>query len=160
MVHTNWIFGALLGAASLHVIEEYVYPGGFPDFMKRMFPSLAASVTHLFAIIINALFILLCIAAVLVGESLPLLSLSVAALCGSNALVHLVATCRTRRYVPGVVTGLILYLPLAILALWRIGTNGRITPAILAAAVMLGIAYQAIPLGTLKLTQLLKRRDS
>jgi hypothetical protein len=40
----DWVFVALLAAAVLHILEEYVYPGGFPEGIKRLLPR----ATHLF----------------------------------------------------------------------------------------------------------------
>ena len=115
----NWIFYALLGAALLHVVEEYVFPGGFPDFMRIMAGRFASSVNAAFAIIINGLFLVLCLAGALLSTQAPLFSLSVAGLCGINGLSHLAGALRARRYAPGLATGLLLYLPLAVMAYVR-----------------------------------------
>jgi hypothetical protein len=61
----NWVFYALFGAALLHVVEEYAFPGGFSDFMREMAGRFAQSVNTAFAVIINGLFLILCLAVAL-----------------------------------------------------------------------------------------------
>ena len=51
----NWVFWAPLGAASLHIIEEFVYPGGFAAWDRRYRPGMRKSITPRFHIIINGL---------------------------------------------------------------------------------------------------------
>jgi membrane-bound metal-dependent hydrolase YbcI (DUF457 family) len=85
----NWVFYALLGAVILHVVEEYAFPGGFPAFMKKMARPFAPYVTTGFAIAINGLFLLLCLAAALITRDAMVFRLSIAALCGINGLTHL-----------------------------------------------------------------------
>lgn len=45
-----------------------------------------------------------------------------------NALVHVLQAIRLRRYNPGLVTALILFLPLGGAALWAIAMTGKVTP--------------------------------
>lgn len=35
------IFVAVVGAAAVHIFEEYIYPGGFPDRLKDLLPRAA-----------------------------------------------------------------------------------------------------------------------
>jgi hypothetical protein len=56
----EWIFGAFLIASVLHMGEEYFYPGGFMDIMKRINPKFAPLVTAPIPVIINGLQLLLC----------------------------------------------------------------------------------------------------
>jgi len=102
-------------AAALHVIEEFVWPGGFLAWHRSYRPDIAASITPRFALIANT--VLLAVALWLGGygagsEHGVSVWLTLAALVAGNALFHLWGTWRMRRYSPGVVTGLLLYLPL------------------------------------------------
>lgn len=153
----NWVFYALFGAAILHLIEEYVYPGGFPAFMKAMAPAFAPFVTSSFAVVSNGVFLLLCLAAALVGREALIFSLSIASLCGVNGLVHVVGMLRARQYAPGVVTGALLYLPLAVLAYYLSIRSGELSVWPVISSIFLGLVYQAIPLGTLWLARALQR---
>jgi hypothetical protein len=57
---TNWVFWAPLGVASLHIIEEFVFPGGFPDWDRQYRPAFRQSITPRFHVIINGLLLLAC----------------------------------------------------------------------------------------------------
>lgn len=153
----NWISYVLVGAAILHVLEEYVYPGGFPAFMKKMAPALAPSVTPSFAVVVNGLFLLLCIAAALVGQRVPVFRLSIASLCGLNGLTHVLGTIRARQYAPGVLTGVLLYLPLAVLSYYLSVRSGEISIWQGVGSVLLGMVYQAVPISALGLAHALRR---
>jgi Protein of unknown function with HXXEE motif len=156
----NWVFYALFGAAALHVVEEYAFPGGFPDFMRKMAGRFASSVNTPFAVIINGLFLILCAAGALLSDRLPLFSLSVAGLCGINGLSHLAGSLRARRYVPGLATGLLLYLPLAVWAYALYLGSGGVTGRQAAGTVLAGLGFQIVPLVYLGIANLLKRVES
>lgn len=153
----SWIFDTFILAGMLHVLEEYYYPGGFPDFMKRMSPAFAPFVTTSFAIIINGLFLLLCILASIVGKKMLVFSLSIAALLFTNGLVHILGSLRARRYAPGLITGVLLYIPLGITAyslFWNLGELS-INQGIF--SLLLGLAYQVVPVGYLAMASLMRR---
>ena len=46
----DWLFGAPLAAACLHIIEEFFLPGGFADWDRRYRPAFARSITTRFPI--------------------------------------------------------------------------------------------------------------
>lgn len=56
---------------------------------------------------------------------------------------------RGRRYVPGVVTGLLVYQPVAAFAYVQFARAGQLTGAIVAGSLLLGAAYHLVPLGYL-----------
>jgi hypothetical protein len=153
----NWIFNAIVAAAVLHVLEEYFYPGGFPDFMKRMAPSFAPFITTKFAIVINGLFLVLCILGASVGRDALVFSLSIAGLLISNGLIHLAGSLRSRRYAPGLITGVLLYIPLGITAYIFFWDSGQISVTQGIVSVLLGLAYQVVPVSYLGLASLMKR---
>jgi len=156
----TWIRFALLAAAVLHVLEEYARPGGFPAFMRGMAPRFAASITTPFAVVINGAFLLVCALAVILGPAAPVLGLSVAALLIVNGLTHIGGGIRARRYAPGVVTGVLLYLPLGAYAFCAALTSGWATPRQALMAGLLGLAYAAVPLVWLGLASLSRQRRS
>lgn len=51
----EWILIAFLAASLLHMGEEYFYPGGFMDIMKRLNLRFAPLITVPMAVIINSL---------------------------------------------------------------------------------------------------------
>lgn len=111
----DWIFWTFLVAGLVHIMEEFGYPGGFLDMVRRLNPRFAPSATVGFVVAINALFLLLCIAGAVVGERSLIVSLSVASLLFFNALMHIGGTIRARGYAPGLISGVLLYLTLSLL---------------------------------------------
>lgn len=118
----NWLAWALLCAAALHIFEEFVWPDGFAAWYRRYKPGRARSITPRFLVIINVLLLILCYdAAVLLTRSYGrVVWLLTAALLAGNAVWHLIGTVETRSYSPGLVTGLVLYIPLAVVGYLRI----------------------------------------
>jgi Protein of unknown function with HXXEE motif len=140
----NWLYWAPFGAASLHIVEEFVYPGGFAAWDRRYRPAIRHSITGRFHLIINGLLLVACYdvwalrsSAIGVG-----VWLTVTTLLFANAVWHLVGSVKSRSYSPGVLTGLLLYVPLTIYGYGRfLGTGQASVPtAIIAFAV--GVSYQ------------------
>jgi hypothetical protein len=153
----NWIFGAFLGASLLHMGEEYFYPGGFMDFMKHLNSKFASLVTKPMAIVVNGLQLLLCIVVMIVGKSALVFGLSVAALLFINGLAHILGCIKAKGYSPGVITGILLYIPLAIYAYFLAIGSGLLNASGIFATGVLGLLYQAVPLGYFVLASAMKR---
>jgi hypothetical protein len=101
------VFWLVLISGVLHIIEETLT--GWVSWFQRYMPSMTARQFW----IVNALFLLLCITALLVNAALPLFSLSVAALIATNGLIHIRNSVRERSYTPGAITAIFLYQPVA-----------------------------------------------
>jgi hypothetical protein len=104
-----------LAAVLLHLFEEFVWPGGFAEWYRWYRPERSASVTTGFLERINALFVAMALLAGVMGFR-PYgvaIWLVVASIAAANGLFHLWAVFKTRRYSPGVITGCIIYVPLA-----------------------------------------------
>jgi hypothetical protein len=112
----DWIFTALVGAAVVHIIEEYVYPGGFAEAFNKLLPRAAHLFTPRFHLAVNGLFLLLCLSSAFIGRANLVLSLSVFALVFANAVLHIRGAIVTKRYYPGVISGALIYIPLAVYA--------------------------------------------
>ena len=156
----SWVFWAILAAAALHVVEEYYFPGGSLEALKGFQPNYASFITVPFAVVINGLFLLLCLAGALLSGIAPVFSLSVAATVGLNGLIHIGAAIKSKGYVPGVGTGVVFYLPLAACAfvLFHRAGNAAFRSALL--AVLLAVLYQAVPICCLVLARRLKNNQS
>ena len=154
----DWIFLAFLGAAVLHVFEEYFYPGGFPGFMKKSSPPLAPFITKNFSILINGLFLVLCTLGAFFRSDALVFSLSIGSLLLFNGLTHLAVSLRARSYAPGMVSGLLLYIPLGITAYILFLRSGQISVSQALVSSLLGITYQVIPIGYLGLASLMRRK--
>jgi hypothetical protein len=141
----NCIFVAFLIGSLLHMVEEYFYPGGFIDVMKRFNPRFAPYVTTSMAVVINGLQLLLCSIAIVVGRRVPIFGMSVAALLILNGFTHVAACVSTRRYVPGVATGLALYIPVSVYAYYLHIGSGIAVVGDLIISGALGLLYHVVP---------------
>jgi hypothetical protein len=153
----DWIFQACVVAAALHVFEEYFYPGGFPDFMKSSVAAFAPFITTNFALLINGLFLVLCLLGAIVGTDALVFSLSIAGLLIFNGLTHLLGSLRARRYAPGLVSGLLLYLPLGITAYVLFLRSSQVSVPQALFSALLGLAYQFVPITFSGLASLARR---
>ena len=158
----RWLWWAPLGAAALHIVEEFVWPGGFADWDRAYRPDYARSITPRFHVVVNALLLVLC-AQVAVAGSLegvvtlaglrfrsavpPSLAvpawLALMALLFSNAIFHLVGTYRTGRLSPGVRTGTLLYMPLALFGYGSFLRRGQVSLGTACLAAAAGGSYHA-----------------
>lgn len=153
----SWILWAFVGAAAIHVVEEFGYPGGFLETMRRFSARFAPAVTARLAVVVNGLFLLLCVTGAIVGDRSPFLDLSIASLLFFNTLMHIGGSIRARGYAPGLVSGILLYLPLSSYAVYLLITSGRLTFTESIVAGLLGVLYQAVPLGYLALSTIGQR---
>jgi uncharacterized membrane protein HdeD (DUF308 family) len=112
----NWLFWAPLAAASLHIIEEFVYPGHFSEWYQRYKPGIRKSITGHFLIIINILLLILCydVGAMSPSPIRVAAWLGVMSLLAANGVWHVRGAIKTRSYSPGILTGTLVYLPLTV----------------------------------------------
>jgi Protein of unknown function with HXXEE motif len=141
----HWVFWAMAGAAVVHVAEEYLF--GFIDFTRDLGWRFAAGMDLVAFIVVNAIFILLCVTGALVGLEKPVFSLSIAALFLINTVMHLVPMAIVRRYSPGVVSAVFLYVPLAIYAFYVVDEAGKLSTLTVIGAFLLSFLWLAFPIG-------------
>src|SRR5687767_9932783 len=131
-----WLFPLAYG---LHIAEEYAF--NFPAYVANLSGRYISNPQFL---VINAVFWLLMVATVVVVLARPSqawLIVTLAAVLGINAALHLVGSIVTFTYSPGTVTAGVLYVPLVVFALRRILPYVRRSVAVQAAA--LGAAIHA-----------------
>jgi len=139
---------SLAGAASIHIIEEFAFPGGFKAWWCAYKPDIAASVSDRFLITINGILIAFSVIvalAVSVPEGNGIAAwLTLAALLFSNAIFHIIGAIQTRRYSPGMISGIILYIPLAIYGYAHFLRSGQASTGTALIAVAIGVSYHFI----------------
>jgi hypothetical protein len=110
----EWLRWAPLAFASLHIFEEFVWPGGFMRWY-RVYRGNTKSVNRTFLVIINAgLLITLFEAAIAARTSAGVaLLLTFSGVLFSNGCWHVWASYKGHAYSPGTITGVLLFLPLA-----------------------------------------------
>jgi hypothetical protein len=153
----EWVFSLFFVASVIHIGEEYFYPGGFLDVMKRLNPRFAPLVNVPMAVVINGLQLLLCVIAIGVGENAPTFSMSVAGLLCINGLMHIVGCIKVRGYAPGVITGVLIYMPLSVYAYYAFISSGQLMLNGVIASGVLGLLYQAFPISYLVLARAIRR---
>ena len=139
---TVWLPWLPLLAAVLHITEEFVYPGGFPAWYRR-YRENPARITPRFLIIVNSVLFIACLNIVQLGQTVPgaVAWLAVSTLLGSNGIWHLGASIKSHSYSPGMITGVALYLPMAIYGYVHF-VGSRIVPLFVAVtAGLIGASY-------------------
>ena len=138
----DWLPWAPLAAASLHIFEEFVFPGGFPQWYRgyRANPS---TVNKRFLVIINAGLLLMCGEIALLRHTPIGIAawLGVSALLCSNGCWHAWAAYKLRTYSPGVITGVTIYVPLAVYGYIRFLRSGSTSVATALIAFVIGGSY-------------------
>jgi hypothetical protein len=130
----------ILIAAILHITEEFFYPGGFVKSAKTIFPRLADRITGRKVLVINSLFVLLCISGILLANNYPRFTLSIAGLIFINGWAHVIGSIIKRSYSPGLITSLAIYIPLSVL----IFTYKNLLFSEILLNILYGILYHAV----------------
>ena len=73
----NKVFWALLAASCAHVVEEYVWPGGFLESAKEVAPEAFENASMPIIVGVNASMILGCLNGALMRKRYPVFSLSI-----------------------------------------------------------------------------------
>jgi hypothetical protein len=130
-------------AVGFHLIEEFVWPGGFGEWYRRVYPERGASLTPRFLVWINILLVVMSLGAALMRTSQNgiRLWLIVASIAAANGVFHILATIRSREYSPGVVTGTLLYLPLAVWGYFYFLSNDLVRADVAVQLAIIGPAY-------------------
>src|SRR5262249_22906746 len=116
---------------------------GFAAWDRQYRPGIRSSITPRFHLIINGLLLVLCFD---VGELGPrpigvALWLTVMALMCTNAGWHVLGAAKTRTYSPGMVTGVLLYVPLAVYGYVVFLASGEASPMTAIVAFAVGASY-------------------
>jgi Protein of unknown function with HXXEE motif len=153
------VFWGLFIASGAHVIEEYFWPGGFLESAKEIAPEAFEHSSMPIIIGVNASMIIGAFLAALRRKRHPVEGLSMASLLFTNSLLHLGASIKAKKYVPGLVTGLVLYVPLSIAAFssYRKSLQYKRSAAIRGA--LQGVALHSIPFVAFTIRGALEKRS-
>ena len=138
----DWLPWAPLVAASLHISEEFIVPGGFPAWYRR-YRADSSTITRRLLIIVNAALLLVCCNIALLGRT-PLgiaYWLMISALLCSNGCWHAWASYKSHTYSPGVITGMAVYVPLAAYGYSQFIRSGDASITTAAVACVIGGSY-------------------
>jgi hypothetical protein len=139
----HWLFWAPLAAALAHIFEEFAFPGGFVCWYRNYRGVKSSSITPRFLIIINAVLLAACVNVVTAAEEPAGVAywIGISAVLASNGIWHAWAAVRSRSYSPGMVTGVLFYLPLAIYGCVHFLSSSTVSPATAVAALLIGGSY-------------------
>jgi hypothetical protein len=100
--------------------------------------------TPAFFILVNALLLTLCATAGIFSASPRgvALWLTVAALSAANAIFHVYGSIASHSYSPGIITAVLLYLPLALYGFWQAIASRAASTGTALIALILGGSYQ------------------
>jgi hypothetical protein len=113
----------------LHVTEEFLFPGGFIEWYAEFRPPKTKGISASYLVWINTLMIGLCVLPLYFGENDNGVTIwySVAAIAAINACYHIIGTFSLKKYSPGLVTGIVLYIPLFVIGCWHLLSSGNIS---------------------------------
>jgi Protein of unknown function with HXXEE motif len=154
----NKVFWALLAASCAHVVEEYVYPGGFLENAKEVAPEAFEHASTPIIVGVNASMILGCLNAALMRKRTPFFGLSMASLLFFNSILHTGASLRLKKYSPGLITSLCLYVPISIAAFRGYSRSAGYRKSTAVGAAISGIALHSIPFVAFAIRGALTRR--
>jgi hypothetical protein len=138
----DWLAWAPLAAVCCHIFEEFVWPGGFPAWYKQYRPN-GSRVTTRLLVIVNVALLGACVNYALVADTTLGVAclLGISALLCSNGLWHAWASVTTHTVSPGVVTGILLYVPLMVIEYSVYLRSGRVPLWAGAVAALVGGSY-------------------
>lgn len=133
----------LPAAIMLHVTEEFLFPGGFIEWYKEFRPPKTVGVQPNYLVWINTLMIGVCTLPFYFGDTKQGVSIwyCIAAIAAINACLHMFGVFTLKKYSPGVVTGLLLYIPLFIVGSIYLLSSGSISWPKAALFLSLAIGY-------------------
>jgi hypothetical protein len=144
---SHWIWLAT-GAYGLHILEEFML-----DWRNWARAVLGLPVEWSDFYVVNALVLVLGIVAANLAIAAPHLALGYAALLLINAIFfHISPVLLTRgRFSPGLVTAVLLFLPIGIGCYWKANDDNLLDGQALLISLLLGAALMALPIVLLKL---------
>lgn len=128
----------------LHITEEFAFPGGFRLWYQNYKPSIGPSLTNGFLVTVNSLLIAACVISIILGTSPQGVAFwqTVAAILFSNSLFHIVGGVKSQQYCPGIITSIVLYLPLSLYGYWFFITTEQASTGTAIFSFILGSSYQ------------------
>jgi hypothetical protein len=127
----------------LHILEEFVFPGGFMTWDRAYRPEIAKGINPRFLIIVNALLLLICINPITLGFTSGGIKwwLSIVSILFVNSYFHIKGVFVMKRYSPGVITSIVLYIPLTIYGYLYLISTSKVSWISVILCFSVGIAY-------------------
>ena len=130
----------------LHITEEFIFPGGFIDWDREYRPGINESGHLRFLIIINILLFAICFNPILSGLTSEGIEwwLSIVSILFVNSYFHIKGAIILKKYSPGVITSIIIYIPLTIYGYWYFLSTNKVPLTTVILCFLVGFIYQLI----------------
>lgn len=131
-------------AVMLHVTEEFLFPGGFPEWYARLVPPKTVKKSNTgFLVWINTLMMCACAFALYFGSTLHGYTVwyYVSAIAAANTCFHIWGVAKLKAYSPGVVTGTLLYIPLFVIGTIQLVGSGELPVHKAVVAIVIAVGY-------------------
>jgi len=126
-------------AAIVHVIEEYIF--GWIEWANNF----VAGITVIQFIVVNTLFVALCIIASIVSDTYIVFSSSIFSLLLINSFVHIAPAIKQMRYSPGLVTAIFLFIPISVAGYTNLLGMNIISNNEFIISVLIGVLWMSAP---------------
>lgn len=139
---TMTLFWLLPISAVAHIVEEFAFPGGFAVWYRNYKSAQASSFSNRYLVVINIVFVVMCILPLILDAQTGIaLWLSMASIIFFNAIFHIRGAGRSGKYSPGVVTSVVLYIPIAVYGYWYFLSAEKTSLEQAVASFAVGAAY-------------------
>ncbi|HUJ42216.1 MAG TPA: HXXEE domain-containing protein [Opitutaceae bacterium] len=130
---------ALPIALSLHVFEEFIFPGGLMQWMRAYKPDPKSA---FYICVENATGIVATLALALRPTHIGLcIYAAIVAIMAANSASHIVGTIQKRRYCPGTISSIALLLPLFAVSYWYLLSAGKLDWLAVVVNVCIGVFF-------------------
>jgi hypothetical protein len=133
-----WLFPP---AYAVHVLEELFAGEGFPAWLARIVGSPVPVEAFILVNLVGMVLLLAAVRRATRDERAGWMAIAIATIAALNGTVHLLGTLVTGRYSPGLISGVVLYLPLGALTLLRAAYQAD--PGTVTRGVWAGVAVHA-----------------
>jgi hypothetical protein len=137
------LFWTLPISVLLHITEEFVFPGGYIAWDRKYRPQMAKSINPRFLIIINVLLFAICFNPITSGLNSGGIEwwLSIVSILFVNSYFHIKGVIILKKYSPGVITSVCLYIPMTVYGYWYFISTSGVVWSIALLCFSAGIAY-------------------
>jgi len=129
----------VIPTAMVHIAEEYKF--GWVEWAKNFI----SGITFKQFMIVNCLFVMLCIVAASLNKSFILFSSSIFALLLVNSLAHIATTIKQKKYSPGLFSAIFLFIPIGVAGYARILNDNLMSLSELVISIIIGLFWMSVP---------------
>lgn len=129
----------ILLASLLHIGEEFIYPGDFGPRFKSMMAGIGIRISNTWLILTNVVF-LLAVTSILFTDRL-FYHQSIVSILITNALLHIGKSIHSKSYFPGLVTAVLLYIPIGLVSFVTV----ELSPGFKALSFTTGVLLHGVP---------------